>query len=185
MNKKDEEDDMKKILLATGAMVLVLMVSIPAFCGDLREARYERGYGGCGYGPGTDWGGGPMMGPGYGAGMHRGGWGMHGRGHMMDRGWRESPRDWESIKPEQREEWQKMRSNYRMETLELRKELAAKQIELETLWDQPDVDQDRVEKLSDEVADLQAELEKKRDKYLLQCRKQFGDKGWVCPGGRW
>lgn len=176
---------MKKILLASGVLVLVLMVSFPAFCGDTQDTRYGRDYGGHMMGPGSGWGGGHMMAPGYGSGMHGGGPGMHGRGRMMERGWRESPRDWESMKPEQRQEWQKMRSDYRMETLELRKQLATKQMELETLWDQPDVNQERIEKLSAEVAELKAELEKKQDKYLLQCRKQFGDKGWACPGRRW
>ncbi len=171
---------MKKILMASGVLVLVLMVSFPAFGGDLQEVRYERAYGGCARGSGL--GAGYMM---DGPGMHGESRGMHGRGRMMDRGWRERPRDWESMKPEQRQEWQKMRSNYRMETLELRKQLATKQMELETLWDQPDVNQERIEKLSAEVAELKAELEKKQDKYLLQCRKQFGDKGWACPGGRW
>ena len=70
-----------------------------------------------------------------------------------------------------------------METLELRKQIVTKKMELGTLWDQPDVDREKVEKLSAELADLQAELEKKQDKYLLQCRKEFGDKGWACPGG--
>jgi Spy/CpxP family protein refolding chaperone len=171
-------DDMKSFLLATGLLVLTLSVASFAFSDEPQEARHGRGYG---YG----WGSGHMMGPGYGSGMHGGGWGMHGRGHMMDRGWGKGhgPRDWQSMEPEQREKWEKMRSKYQMETLELRKQLVTKQMELETLWDQPDVDQKKVEKLSDEVAELQAELGKKHDKYLLQCRKDFGDKGWNCPGG--
>ena len=167
---------MKKFLVTTGVLTLALMVALPGFCGEAQDTQYGRG---SGYG----WGNHHMMGPGYGHGMYEGDGGMHGRGHMMERGWRHGPRDWESMKPEQREEWQKMRSKYRMETLELRKELATKQMELETLWDQPDVEQERVQKLSDEVAELQAELQKKQDKYLLQCRKKFGDKGWACPGG--
>jgi Spy/CpxP family protein refolding chaperone len=110
---------------------------------------------------------------------------MYGGDRMMDRGWGKGhgPRDWQSMEPEQREKWEEMRSKYQMETLNLRKQLVTKQMELETLWDQPAVDQKKVEKLSDEVAGLQAELGKKHDKYLLQCRKDFGDKGWSCPGG--
>jgi hypothetical protein len=50
------------------------------------------------------------------------------------------------------------------------------------LWDQPKVDHGRIEKLSDEVVQIEAELAKKRDRHLLECRKQFGDKGWACPG---
>ena len=174
---------MKKILLASSVMVLALFVAFPAFCGDPQETGYGGGYGYHRGPAGSGWGGGHMMDRGYGRGMHGGGWGMRGGGHMMGRDRGYGPGDWESMAPEQREEWQKMRSKYRMETLELRKELATKQMELETLWDQPDVEQERVQKLSDEVAELQAELQKKQDKYLLQCRKKFGDKGWACPGG--
>jgi Spy/CpxP family protein refolding chaperone len=87
------------------------------------------------------------------------------------------------MKPEQREKWQKMRAAYMMDTLDLRMKLAAKRVELRTLWAQPDIDQDRIDKLSNEVAMLQAELMKKRNKHLLQCRKKFGDQGWDCPGG--
>ncbi len=90
---------------------------------------------------------------------------------------------WESMKPEQREQWQKMHSKFQMETLELRKQLSSKRVELETLWVQPNVDKERVEKLSEEVAQLEGELAKQRSKYLLQCRQEFGDKGWACPGG--
>jgi Spy/CpxP family protein refolding chaperone len=87
--------------------------------------------------------------------------------------------------PEQQEKLDKFWSSYQKETLELRKQLVTSQMEIETLWSQPDVDRTRIEKLSGEIADLQAKLWKKRDKYLLQCRKEFGDLGWSCPGGWW
>jgi Spy/CpxP family protein refolding chaperone len=177
---------MKKLLLTTGVLLLALSVASFAFSGEEEKSRYGRGYGyGCNWGSGHGWGGGHMMGPGYGSGMHRGGSGRHGRGRMMDRGWERGygPRDWQSMEPEQREKWEKMGSKNQIETLELRKQLVTKQMELETLWSQTDVDQKKVEKLSDEVAQLQAELGKKRDRFLLQCRKEFGDRGWACPGG--
>jgi len=60
-----------------------------------------------------------------------------------------------------------------------------KKIELQTLWIQPNVDKARVEKLSNEVADLGAKLFKKRDEFLLQCRREFGDQDWTCPGAGW
>jgi Spy/CpxP family protein refolding chaperone len=82
-----------------------------------------------------------------------------------------------------RKKWEKMRSNYQQDTLELRKQLVTTQMELETLWAQSDVHPEKVEKLYSEVAQLQPALGKKRDKYLLQCRKEFGDQGWACPGG--
>jgi len=179
-------DNMKKLLLTSALLIFALAVAFPVFSDEPQESWYGRGYGyGCDWGPRYGWSGGQMMGPGYGSGMDRGGWGMHGRGRMMDRGWERGhgPRHWQDVEPEQREKWEKMRSKYQIETLELRKQLVTKQMELETLWAQPDVDHNKVEKLSDEVAGLQAELGKKHDKYLLQCRKEFGDKGWSCPGG--
>ena len=116
---------------------------------------------------------------GYGMQRRHSGWGGHARGGGRRMG--PSRDGWESMKPEQRQQWQKMHSEFQMETLELRKQLASKQMELETLWAQPDVDKARVEKLSEEVASLEGELAKKRSKYLLQCRHKFGDKGWACP----
>jgi hypothetical protein len=143
--------------------------------------RYESD---CGYG----WGRGHMMNSGYqnwepryGRHMDRRGWGMHGYG----RGIMPNQRGWESMRPEERQKWKKMRSNYQLKTLELRKKVASKQIELETLWAQSDVDDKKIEKLTDEINALQAELAKKHDKYLLRCRSEFGDQGWVCPGGAW
>lgn len=179
---------MKKLLLTTAALAwaLTLAMAFPAFCDEPdvpEESRYGQGQGyGRGYdrGPGSGWEGGYMMGHGY---MHGQGWDMHGRGRMMDYDWKHHGRRWQSMKPEQREKWQKIRSKHQLETLELRQQLATKQMELETLWAQPDVDQKKVEKLSEEVADLQAQLSKKRDKYLLECRKEFDDQDWACPGG--
>lgn len=165
---------MKKLLFSIALLVLAMVVAFPAFSDEPQDSRYRQG---SGYG--CDWG------PGYGSGMHRGGWGMHGRGRMMDRGWGRgpAPRNWESMKPEQRDSWEKMNSKYQMETLELRKQLATKQMDLETYWNQPNVDQKKIEELSDKVAKLKAELGKKHDRYLLQCRKEFGDQNWACPGG--
>ena len=118
----------------------------------------------------------------YGMQHRHSGWGGHARG-----GRRMGPsRDgWDSMKPEEREQWQKMHSDFQMETLDMRKQLASKQMELETLWAQPDVDKARVEKLSEEVASLEGELAKRRSKYLLQCRHKFGNKGWACPSSGW
>ena len=171
---------MKRLFVTVVVLGLALILAAPVLC----EKPEDKGYGwGHGHMMGYGSGGGPMMGPGYGRGMHGPGWGMYGRGHMMDRGWGHGPRNWSSMTPEQQEKWEKTWSGYQMETLELRKQLATKQMELETLWAQPRVDSGRIEKLSKEVADLEAELGKKRDKYLLQCRQEFGDQGWTCPGG--
>jgi Spy/CpxP family protein refolding chaperone len=176
-----------RTLLATVVigMLVVFFVGSAQAGGDEADAPYY----------GSGWGQHHMTGPGY--GMHgygcpqgsmigsghgmQGRQGMHGKGRCMG----PSAQGWESMKPEQREEWEKMRSSFLQQTLEERKQLAAKQVELQTLWDQPEVDQEKIDKVSDEIAELQAEISKKHNKYLTRCRREFGDKGWVCPGGRW
>ena len=145
---------MKRFLL----LLVVLGVSMtqvsPAFCEQGVEYGPKEGLG-C-----------QMMGP------HQG----MGQGYMRPHGWR-------SMNPEQLEKCEKMRAAHLKDTLELRKQVTAKQMELQTLWAQPNIDQVAVEKLSNEVAELRAQLWKKRDQHLMQCRKEFGDQGWCCPGG--
>ncbi|MBN1843718.1 MAG: periplasmic heavy metal sensor [Deltaproteobacteria bacterium] len=177
---------MRKLFIVLAVLGLSVALAAPAFCEERKECGPGYGYG-CGEGIGD------MMGPGYGSGGHmmsprHRACGMHGPGrdrHGRGWGWGPSARGWKSMKPEQRKKWEKMRSDYQQDTLELRKQLVTKQMELETLWAQPEVDSPRVDKLSKEVADLEAKLWKKRDEYLLQCRQNFGDQGWTCPGGRW
>ena len=167
---------MKKLLLVVSLGVMVLGVASFGFS--------EQGYHEREYNPhrGGGWSGGPMMGPGHGSGMSEG---MYGHGMMGDRHRGFRPGRWESMTPEQKDKWEKMRADYQMETLDIRKQLVSKRLELQALWAQPDVDQKQVETLSGDVAELEAELAKKRDKYLLKCRENFGDVGWSCPGGRW
>lgn len=165
---------MKRHLFVLMVLGLAMCLTSPAFC---EEAKQSRGYDTYGYG---------MMG--YGRSMGRGymmddayhGWGMHRLGSYYMR-----PRAWESMKPEQIKKFEKIRAAHLMDTLELRKKFAANRIELKTLWAQPEANHTRIEKLSDENAELSAELSKKRDKQLVQCRKELGDLGWDCPGGRW
>lgn len=154
---------MKRLVVLFVFLGIAIMLAAPAFCDQEEE-----------YSPQEDYGF-HMMGPGHGMG--------HGYGHGMGHAYMH-PRKWQSMKPEQREKFEKMRAAHLMDTLELRKQLAAKRMELQTLWAQPNVDQAKVEKLSSEVSELQAELWKKRDQYLMQCRKELGDQGWCCPGGR-
>ena len=106
-----------------------------------------------------------MMGPGYGTGpgSNYGGW------NQMDL--------------EQQKEWRQMRTEFWKDTLSLRQKLATKQMELRTLWEDDNPDPDKAQELSDEIADLQAQLAKKHDEFLIKCRNKFGDQGWSCPGG--
>ena len=147
---------MKRLLVLFVVLGLAIMLAAPAFCQQEEEYSSQEDYG-C-----------QMMGP------------HHGMGHGYMR-----PRTWQSMKPEQQEKCEKMKAAHLKDTLELRKQLAAKRVELRTLWAQPNVDQAAVEKLSNEVAELRTQLWKKRDQYLMQCRKELGDQGWSCPGCRW
>ena len=138
-------------------------------------------YGTEGMGPG-------MMDPG--PGYHGRRPGMMGNDRDMGRGMRgyvrgmgPDPQGWQDMPPEQREQWRQMRSRFMQETLPLRQELSAKQMELETLWDQKNPDPEKVKALSDRIAELRSKLDRKHDEYLIQCRQEFGDHGWACPGG--
>jgi len=154
---------MKKLFFALMVLGLAVCLAVPALCDEAKESGRDDDYG---YG----------MGHGYMKGDRLA---VHGRGRSYLR-----PRAWQSMKAEQREQCKKIQAEHLMDTLELRKKLATKRIEVQTLWAQPNVDQARIEKLSDEIAELSAELSKKRGKYLLKCRQKFGDQGWRCPGKR-
>ena len=162
---------MKKLLMVVVIIGLVVFMASHAFCGEKKEPAPDYGYG---Y---------HMMSPGY--GMGGGGHMMvedtQGRGMHKRRGYK--PSAWQSMKPEQQEKWQKMRAAHMMDTMDLRMKLAAKRVELRTLWAQPEMDEDRIKKLSNEVSELQAGLLKMRNQHLLQCRQKFGGQGWDCPGG--
>jgi Spy/CpxP family protein refolding chaperone len=117
-----------------------------------------------------------MMDPGRGMGRHRG---VYGRGMGPD------PQGWQDMPPEQQEQWRQMRSQHMQDVLPLRQELSAKQMELETLWDQKDPDPERVKALSSRISELRTQLDQQHDDFLMQCRQAFGDRGWTCPGGGW
>ena len=136
----------------------------------------EMGPGMMGSGSGY-YGRGPGM-MGYGGHM---GYGRGGSGQGMGPG----RQGWQDMSPEQQEKWRQMRSQFLQETLPLRQDLQGKQLELQTLWDQRNPDMDKIRTLSDQIADLQGKLHKKNNEYLTQCRKEFGDLGWSCPGGGW
>lgn len=136
----------------------------------------------------TDGMGPGMMGPGSGYHGHGPGMMMGNDSHMDRRmggyGHRMAPgqQGWQSMPPEQREQWRQMRADFMQETLSLRQELNAKQMEIETLWDQKNPDLEKINTLSDRIATLRATLDQKHDAYLTQCRQRFGDRGWACPG---
>jgi hypothetical protein len=108
---------------------------------------------------------------------------MMGHGHGWQMG--KKPHGWDTMTSEQKNLYNAIAANFSAEALETRQQLAVRQLELKSLWMQPEVDEERVEKLSNEVADLKAQLWKMHDKYVMKCRKDFGAKGWECPGHAW
>lgn len=66
------------------------------------------------------------------------------------------------------------RAKFLLETLKLRQNIAAKRVELRTLWAQPTRDQAKIKALSDQLVDLGAALAKKRNAYLAEYPGMFG-----------
>lgn len=78
------------------------------------------------------------------------------------------------ISPEQIAKFREARAKFLLETLELRKAMAVKRVELSTLWAQPKPDQAKIQALSDQMADLGAALAKKRNAYQAANPGVFG-----------
>ncbi|MBE1427431.1 Spy/CpxP family protein refolding chaperone [Desulfomicrobium macestii] len=179
---------MRKIILSF--MLISLLLAAPLWAADNQSVQTQNpSYSGSGYG--TEGMGPGMMGQG--SGYHGRGSGMMGHDRDMGRGMRgygremgPDPQGWQDMPPEQRKQWRERRSQFMQEILPLRQELSAKQMELETLWEQENPDTEKVKALSDRIAELRSKLDRKHDEYLTQCRQAFGDRGWTCPGGgRW
>ena len=97
-------------------------------------------------------------------------------------GWDLDSSGWYSMNREDSEKLKEIRNTFQKETLDLRKQLLAKQMDLATLWAQQSLKSIEVEKLSKEIARLQGELVIKRSQHLIRCRQQFGGQNWTCPG---
>ncbi|MCG6878201.1 MAG: periplasmic heavy metal sensor [Deltaproteobacteria bacterium] len=168
---------MKKILLI--GLIMSFLTAVPILWAAENQPPQEQPYPYSGYermGPG-------MMGPG--SGYHGQGSGMMGYGGHMSRGMGPDQQGWQNMTPEQQGKWQRMRADFLRDTLSLRQELSAKQMELEVLWDQQNPDPKKIETLSNRITELRANLEQKHNAYLFQCRREFGNLGWTCPGGGW
>jgi zinc resistance-associated protein len=92
-----------------------------------------------------------------------------------------------NLTPEQAAEAQKARAEFATETQGLRQKMAAKGVELRTLYAQPTKDTARIKALSDEMVDLQAALGKKRNEFAAKYPNAFGPgmgRGMGGGGGR-
>jgi Spy/CpxP family protein refolding chaperone len=171
---------MKRVLTLTIVLGIVMMFTLLLWAQSQAEPPdYGRRHFCPRSGSGPGWSmGAQTMGPGYGRGMGPG---------MMGHGWGMGPhhRAWGQMTPEQRQEWKQMRSKFSKDTLQLRQKLVNKQMELQDLWEEEKPDTAKIQSLSDDIADLQLQLEKKRNHFLIQCRNKFGGEGWMCPGMGW
>jgi Spy/CpxP family protein refolding chaperone len=172
---------MRKIVFLSMTITMILALTSVVWA-EQKPQQYGNEYGPAWENRGPDW----HMGPGRGYGMGPGVTNHGGRGmgpHMMDRGWGMGPNryGWSRMSPEQQQEWDRMRRQFWKESLPLRQQIVNKQMELQTLWEDESPDRPKIKELSDEIADLQAQLMKKRNDFLIQCREKFGDKGWACP----
>jgi Spy/CpxP family protein refolding chaperone len=162
---------MKGLFVTMGIVALALALSTTALCQEKEQPGQQQGYGREGQRSG------PM---GYGWGpddMKDSGYGMRPDYSL--------PGPLNSLEPADRKKWEKLWADYLMETMETRKQIAVKRIELEALWAQPDFDRAKIEKLSNELSELYAKRMKACDNYELKARKEFGQLGWACPIGRW
>jgi Spy/CpxP family protein refolding chaperone len=159
-----EKEIMKKVWLCFITLIMACLIGTGVVCGEGTETDPHHGY---------SWKSGHVSGHGS----------LKGHGPGCDAG--KKPHRWDTMTDEQKDLYNKIVASFNAETLEVRQQLAVKQLELETLWSQEEVDEARVEKLSNEVADLKARLWKMHDQYVLKCRKTFGAKGWDCPGHAW
>lgn len=171
---------MKRVLILTIVLgIAMAFTSLLWAQSQAEQPDYGRGYNRPWSGTGPGWGMGPhMMGPGQGRGMGPG---------MMGGGWGMGPhhRAWSQMTPEQRREWSQMRSKFSKDTLQLRQKLVNKQMELQDLWDEEKPDLEKIQSVSDEIANLKFQLEKKSNQFIIQCRNKFGGEGWMCPGMGW
>ena len=165
---------MKKMLLICLATILSAAAPLWAAEDPPSQPRQSGSWDYENMGPG-------MMGPG--SGYHGRGSGMMGYGDHTGRRMGPDYQGWQNMSPEQQAQWQQMRADFMQDTLPLRKELSAKQMELETLWEQRNPDPEKVKALSNRITELRSQLDEKHDAYLIRCRKVFGDRGWTCPGG--
>lgn len=78
------------------------------------------------------------------------------------------------MSPEDVTKFKATRAKFMVDTIELRKAMAVKQIELRTLYAQPTPDKAKVLTLSNELVDLRATLAKKRNAVMGDFPRGFG-----------
>ncbi len=92
--------------------------------------------------------------------------------------------DYVDLSPEQREKIQAQEKKFYEETIELRRELYQKRLELQGLWADPKSDAEKIKAKQREVSAIQQKLEEKALEYGLAMR-EIAPEGYFCggPGG--
>ena len=75
-----------------------------------------------------------------------------------------------------------MYHRFSLDTIGLREKLAVARLELEALWASLKPDHNKGQAVTNEAATQQVEPAKKRNPFLVNCRRKFGDRSWSCPG---
>ncbi len=141
---------MKKLMIVVLAIAVLATTGLAMAQGWGRGQGYGPGYGmgPCGVGPG---------GPGYGPGPGpRGAWGPA-----------------LNLTAEQNQKMQALREQHLREVIPLRNEMQVKQLELRTLWAQPNPDEGKILAKQKEISALRAQLQEKGTKNRLEMRKNL------------
>lgn len=77
--------------------------------------------------------------------------------------------------PQQKEEFAELRISFRERALELRTELARKQIELRKLWLKDDPDKEKIYSLIQDMANIRAQIQKRMMDSFLEARDILTD----------
>jgi Spy/CpxP family protein refolding chaperone len=117
-------------------------------------------------------------------GAWAGPWGHRGYG-MAGPGWGGGPGWGRQLSQEDQEKFNQARAAFLKETMELRQKQAAKRIEIRTLTAQPNYDQAQAQALADELTDLRAQIQKKRNEHLGQFGGGYGPGGGRGGRGGW
>lgn len=104
-----------------------------------------------------------------------------GGGRGRGQGWGGPGACWQgaqTLSAEDQAKFQESRAKFMTDTLELRKAMATKHVELRTLYAQPTPDQAKIKALNNELIDIRAQLDKKRNEYMGQYGAFCGGPGW-------
>jgi len=114
-----------------------------------------------------------------------------GPGHKGETCWESlNPGKWSTLTPEQKTKFQELRQKFNEETAQLRGNILAKRLELQSLWTNPKADSKAILDKEKELRDLQNQMSDKVVQLKLEARKilspeqiaEFGPSREMGPG---